>query len=170
LVGSDVRESNPAITSVPVGVPDGFQLIIGQSHFIKTVEDLYETLVSSMPAIKFGLAFCEASGKSLIRTDGTDAKCIELAVSYASAIGAGHTFVVLLSGSFPINVLNRIKGVEEVAQVFCATANSVTVVVADTGKGRGVLGVVDGGYSKGVESIGDVKERRDFLRKIGYKR
>lgn len=170
MAGGGVGYTSPAVTGVPIAVPDGFQLIIGQSHFIKTVEDLYETLVSSMPGIKFGLAFCEASGKSLIRTDGTDEKCIELAVSYASAVGAGHAFVVVLSGSFPVNVLNRIKGTEEVAQVFCATANSVVVVIADTGRGRGVLGVVDGGYPKGVESGDDVKERREFLRKIGYKR
>ena len=158
------------ILGVDVAVPEGYQLILGQSHFIKTVEDLYETLVASMPGIKFGLAFCEASGKSLVRTDGTDGESKRLAASYASAIGAGHTFVVVLSGSFPINVLNRIKGVDEVAQVFCATANPVTVIVADSGKGRGVLGVVDGGYPKGEEGAADAAERREFLRKIGYKR
>ena len=158
------------IEEVDVAIPEGHQLILGQSHFIKSVEDLYEALVTSMPGIKFGLAFCEASGKSLIRSDGTDQGCRKLAVGCAASIRAGHTFVVVLSGSFPINVLNRIKTVEEVAQVFCATSNPVTVVVADTGKGRGVLGVVDGGYPKGEEGEADASERREFLRKIGYKR
>ena len=155
---------------VDIAVPEGYQIIIGQSHFIKTVEDLYEALVTSMPGIRFGLSFCEASGKSLIRSEGTDQGCARFAAKCAASIRAGHVFVVVLSGSFPINVLNRIKGVEEVAQVFCATANPVTVVVADSGKGRGVLGVVDGGYPQGEESEEDVAERRGFLRKIGYKR
>jgi adenosine/AMP kinase len=158
------------IEGVEVAVPQGHQLILGQSHFIKTVEDLYEALATSMPEIKFGVAFCEASGKSLVRSDGTDPGCRDLAVRYASSIRAGHTFVVVLSGSFPINVLNRIKAVEEVAQVFCATSNPVTVVVADTGKGRGVLGVVDGGYPRGEEGPADAAERHELLRKIGYKR
>jgi adenosine/AMP kinase len=158
------------VEEVDVAVPEGHQLILGQSHFIKTVEDIYEALATSMPGVKFGLAFCEASGRSLIRSDGTDGGCRELAVRYASSIRAGHSFVVVLSGSFPINVLNRIKGVEEVAQVFCATSNPVTVVVADTGRGRGILGVVDGGYPSGAENDSDVAERRAFLRKIGYKR
>lgn len=158
------------IEEVEVSVPEGYQLILGQSHFIKTVEDLYEALVTSMPGIKFGLAFCEASGKSLIRTEGTDPESRRLAARSASSIRAGHTFAVILSGSFPINVLNRVKSVEEVAQVFCATSNPVTVVVADTGKGRGVLGVVDGSYPKGEEEEADAVERREFLRKIGYKR
>ena len=158
------------IEGVEIAVPDGHQLILGQSHFIKMVEDLYETLATSMPGAKFGLAFCEASGKSLVRSDGTDAGCRKLAVEYASAVRAGHVFVVVLSSAYPINVLNRIKSVEEVAQVFCATSNPVTVVVADTGKGRGVLGVVDGGYPRGEEGEADAIERREFLRKIGYKR
>jgi adenosine/AMP kinase len=155
---------------VEIRVPEGDQLIIGQSHFIKTVEDLYETLVSSMPGLRFGLAFCEASGKSLIRSEGSDATLQKLATDYASRIGAGHSFVVVLGGAFPINVMNRIKSVEEVVNVYCATSNPVTVVVADTGKGRAILGVVDGVSPKGEETPEDRAERREFLRKIGYKR
>ncbi len=155
---------------VVLKVPEGRQVIIGQSHFIKTVEDLYEALVSSAPGIRFGVAFCEASGKALVRYDGSDEGATQMAREFAERLGAGHCFVVVLDGSFPINVLNRIKAVEEVAGVFCATSNSVTVVVADTGSGRGVLGVVDGASSKGTEGEADKKDRRDFLRKIGYKR
>ena len=158
------------VKEVEVAVPEGHQLILGQSHFIKTVEDLYEALATSMPGIKFGVAFCEASGKSLIRSDGTDQACRRMAVGCMASVRAGHAFAVVLSGAFPINVLNRVKALEEVAQVFCATANPVTVVVADTGKGRGVLGVVDGGYPKGEETSEDEAERKEFLRKIGYKR
>ena len=153
-----------------IAVPEGDQIIIGQSHFIKTVEDLYETLVASMPGIKFGLAFCEDSGKSLVRTDGTDGESKRLAASYASAIGAGHSFVVVLRGAFPINVLNRVKSVEEVVGLYCATSNPVTVVVAETGTGRGILGVVDGVRPRGAEGEQDREERRAFLRKLGYKR
>jgi hypothetical protein len=155
---------------VELKVPEGCQLIIGQSHFIKTVEDVYETLVSSAPGIKFGVAFCEASGKALVRYDGSDEGAALLARNYAERLGAGHCFVVVLSGAFPINVLNRIKGVEEVVGIFCATSNHVTVIVANSGRGRGILGVVDGVSPTGVESEDDKKERREFLRKIGYKR
>jgi adenosine/AMP kinase len=155
---------------VQIGVPDGHQLIIGQAHFIKTVEDLYEALVTSMPGIKFGIAFCEASGKALVRSDGTDDGLMKLAVGYALRVGAGHSFFVVLEGSFPINVLNRVKNLEEVAQVFCATANAVTVLVAESGGGRGILGVIDGVMPKGAEGVEDRAERRDFLRRIGYKR
>ena len=158
------------IKEVQIEVPEGFQLIIGQTHFIKSVEDLYETLTTSMPGLKFGVSFCEASGKALVRFDGSDADLTKLAQEYASRIAAGHTFVVAISGAFPINVLNRIKAVDEVVQIFCATSNPVTVVVADSGKGRGVLGVIDGVIPKGVESAADKAERHDFLRKIGYKR
>jgi len=158
------------IEEVAIDPEAGDQLIIGQSHFIKTVEDIYEALVTSMPAPKFGVAFVEASGKALVRFDGTDEGLAKLASRYATTIGAGHAFVVVLSGAFPINVLNRIKAVEEVVQIFCATSNPVTVVIADTGKGRGVLGVVDGISPKGVEQEADKQERKDFLRKIGYKR
>ncbi len=158
------------IDEVRIEAVGDHQLIIGQSHFIKTVEDLYEALATSMPGLRFGVAFCEASGKSLVRTDGSDKELTALATKYASDIAAGHTFVVVLSGAFPINVLNRLKAVDEVVQIFCATANSVTLVVADSGKGRGVLGVLDGEAPKGVEGEQDREERRAFLRKIGYKR
>jgi len=155
---------------VNLEVPKDHQLILGQAHFIKSIEDLYETLVTSMPGIRFGVAFCEASGKALIRSDGSDPELTRLAQEYASRLGAGHVFVVVLAGAFPINVLNRLKAVEEVAQVFCATSNPVTVIVADSGKGRGVLGVIDGIAPKGVEGEQEREERRAFLRKIGYKR
>jgi uncharacterized protein len=155
---------------VKLSVPSGYQLILGQSHFIKTVEDLYETLVSSMPGIKFGVSFCESSGKALVRHDGTDPAAEQIAVDYATRLSAGHTFVVVLRDSYPINVLNRVKAVEEVASIFCATANEVSVIVAEVDGGRGVLGVADGLASKGVESEADRQERRDFLRRIGYKR
>jgi adenosine/AMP kinase len=158
------------IEQVDLAVPEGFQLMIGQSHFIKTVEDLFEALVTSMPGIKFGIAFCEASGKALVRADGTDPRSTDLACDFASKIASGHCFVVVLNGSFPINVLNRIKNVEEVASVFCATSNDVSVVVAETGSGRGVLGVVDGVKPKGREGEEERRERQEFLRKIGYKR
>ena len=153
-----------------LAVPEGSQLILGQSHFIKTVEDVYEALVTSMPGIKFGVAFCEASGKALVRYDGSDDEAVTTARRFASLLGAGHCFVVVLKGAFPINVLNRIKNVEEVAGIYCATSNRVTVMVADTGKGRGILGVVDGVSSKDSETESDRKERHEFLRKIGYKR
>jgi len=151
-------------------VPDGYAVIIGQSHFIKTVEDLYEALASSGTALKFGIAFCESSGPALIRYDGNDQPLALKAVEIAKLIGAGHVFVVTLKDGFPINVLNRIKVVEEVATVFCATSNPVHVIVADLQGDRGVLGVVDGSSPKGVEGEADKEERRRLLRKIGYKR
>ena len=146
------------------------QVIIGQAHFIKSVEDLYEALATSMPGLKFGVAFCEASGKALVRFDGSDRGLASLASDYARRIGAGHSFVIVLNGGFPINVLNRIKSVEEVATVFCATSNPVTVVVAVSGQGRGILGVIDGVSPKGSEGDAEKAERREFLRRIGYKR
>jgi uncharacterized protein len=158
------------IKEVPLEVPARCQLIIGQSHFIKTVEDIYETLASSMPGAKFGVAFCESSGKALIRYDGTDDDSTQLAIDFASRLSAGHVFVVVLRDSYPINVLNRIKSVEEVAGVYCATANSVNVVVAESEGRRGILGVMDGAIPKGVETDADRQERKEFLRKIGYKR
>ena len=158
------------IDEVEVKVPEGYQIILGQAHFIKTVEDIYEALATSMPGIKFGVAFCEASGKALVRCDGSDSELTKLAQESASRIGAGHSFVVVLNGAFPINVLNRLKSVEEVASIFCATSNPVIVLVAETPKGRGVLGVIDGVSPKGVETEQDKDERRAFLRKIGYKR
>ena len=154
---------------VPVENPERLNVILGQTHFIKTVEDLHETLVTAIPGIKFGLAFCEASGPALIRRSGTDEKLTQLAVRNAQAIGAGHSFVVFLDGAFPINVLNAVKCVPEVCHVICATANPVQVVVAQTEQGRGILGVIDGASPKGVESGADIAKRKEFLRTIGYK-
>jgi len=151
-------------------VPKDFNLIIGQSHFVKTVEDLYETLVSSSPSIKFGVAFCESSGPALIRSDGNDEAMMSDAVEIASKIGAGHSFAVALKDAFPINVLNRVKSVEEVVGIYCATSNPVQVIVAVTEQGRGILGVVDGVSPKGFEGPEDRRDRQAFLRKIGYKR
>ncbi len=157
------------LTTVKIENPDGLNLILGQTHFIKSVEDLHEALVTAMPGIKFGLAFNEASGPCLVRKTGTDEKLIDLAVRNAQAIGAGHMFIVFLDGAFPINVLNRIKDVPEVCRIFCATANPVEVIVAQTDQGRGVLGVIDGNSPKGVETDADIQTRKEFLRKIGYK-
>ncbi len=158
------------IDVVRLEIPENTNVIVGQSHFIKTVEDLYETLVSSSPSIKFGIGFCEASGKRLIRKDGNDEKLITSAVDACKRIAAGHVFVIYISNSFPINVLNRIKSVEEVVRVFAATANPLQVLVAETDQGRGVIGVVDGMTPLGVETEEDVKERYSILRKFGYKK
>lgn len=149
--------------------PEEVNLILGQSHFIKTVEDLYETLVETVPGIKFGLAFCESSGACLVRWAGTDEEMIELAKQNAYALSAGHCFIIFLKNAYPINVLNAIKMVPEVCRIFCASANSVEVIVAETDQGRGILGVVDGASSKGIEGAQDIEWRRGFLRKIGYK-
>ncbi|QIW24391.1 adenosine monophosphate-protein transferase [Sulfolobus sp. S-194] len=158
------------IDVVRVEIPEGTNVIIGQSHFIKTVEDLYETLASSSPHLKFGIAFCEASGKRLIRWDGNDEELIKLAQQTALKIGAGHTFVIYIKNGFPINVLNRIKNVEEVVRIFAATANPLQILVAETDQGRGVIGVVDGYTPLGIETEVDIKERKELLRKFGYKR
>jgi hypothetical protein len=154
---------------VKITVPKECQLILGMSHFIKTVEDIHEALVNSVPGIKFGLAFCESSGPCLVRTSGTDGELQELAAKHALKLGCGHCFLILLKGAYPINVLNAIKQVPEVCLIYCATANPVEVIVAETEQGRGILGVVDGLKSKGIESEKDVNERKEFLRKIGYK-
>ena len=156
--------------SVKLEIPQGVNLILGQSHFIKTVEDIYETLTSSGTSIKFGIAFCESSGPALIRYDSNDKTLEDLAVQFAQKLSAGHIFVVLLSNAYPINVLNRIKMLEEVANIYCATANPVEVILMETEQGRGVLGVIDGVKSKGVEGEKERRERHEFLRKIGYKR
>ncbi len=161
--------SEPGITVVPIALPDGVNLIFGQAHFVKTVEDLYEALVGSSPHLRFGVAFCEASGPRLVRRAGNDAALVDLAVQHALAIGAGHSFVVLLREGFPVNVLNQVKLVPEVCHVFCATANDVQVLLAETEQGRGVLGVVDGGSPLGVETDDDERDRRQLLRDIGYK-
>jgi hypothetical protein len=158
------------IKTVKIEKPEDINFILGQSHFIKTVEDIHETLVESVPGIKFGLAFCEASGKCLVRWTGTDNEMIELAKKNALAIGAGHSFILFLgAGFFPINVLNAVKGTPEVARIFCATANPTEVLVAETEQGRGILGVIDGFSPKGVEDDEGIKWRKDFLRMIGYK-
>jgi len=154
---------------VKIKNPDGLNLILGQSHFIKTVEDLHEALVNTVPGIKFGLAFCESSLPALIRFSGTDKKLVELAKDNALALSAGHVFIIFLKDSFPITVLNAVKMVPEVARIFCATANRLEVIVAETQQGRGVLGIIDGAKSRGVETKKDQTERHQFLRKIGYK-
>ena len=158
-----------ALETVPIEVPDGTNVILGQAHFIKTVEDLYEALVGSSPHLRFGLAFCEASGPRLVRRAGNDEGLLDLAVRHALAVGAGHSFVVFLRDGFPVNVLNQVKSVPEVCHVYCATANPVQVLVAGTDQGRGILGVVDGGAPLGVETVEDERTRRTFLREIGYK-
>mgnify|MGYP001056958091 CR=1 FL=1 len=158
------------IQTVRIEKPESVNFILGQSHFIKTVEDLYEILVAAAPGIKFGLAFCEASGKCLIRWSGTDPAMIDLAKQNASAIGSGHTFVLFLGeGYYPINVLNAVKMVPEVCHIFCATANPTQVVVAETEQGRGILGVIDGSSPQGVEDDDGIAWRKGFLRMIGYK-
>ena len=155
---------------VPLEIPEGGNLILGQTHFIKTVENVYEAMVNTVPQIKFGVAFNEASGPCLTRVDGNDEALKAMAARNAAAVGAGHLFVIALLDGYPINVLGRIKDVPEVCSIFCATANPVEVVVAQSAQGRGVLGVIDGFSPKGVETENDVNIRRDFLRKIGYKR
>ena len=155
---------------VDIDVPEGTNVIIGRTHFIKTVEDLYEALITSSTAIRFGIAFNEASGKRLIRRDGNDEELVKLAVEACRRIGAGHVFVVYLKNAWPINVLNAIKNVQEVVSIDAATANPVKVVVADLGEQRALLGVADGFKPLGVEGEEDVRERKEFLRKIGYKR
>jgi hypothetical protein len=158
------------IKNIKIQKPEEINFILGQAHFIKTVEDIHEILVSSVPGIKFGLAFCEASGKCLIRWSGTDEAMIKLAQENAREIGAGHSFILFLGeGYFPINVLNQIKNVPEVCRIFCATANPTDVVVMDVGEGRAIMGVADGKRPKGVEAEADIAWRKDFLRKIGYK-
>jgi adenosine/AMP kinase len=158
------------LTTVKIDKPETINFILGQSHFVKTVEDLHEALVTAVPGIKFGLAFCEASSKCLIRLSGTDEAMIDLARQNASAVGAGHSFIVFLGeGYFPINVLQTIKGVPEVCRIYCATANPTEVIVAETEQGRGILGIIDGFAPKGIEGDEDIAWRKGFLRQIGYK-
>ncbi len=156
--------------SVKLEIPEGGNIIVGQSHFIKTVEDIYEAIVNTVPHMKFGIAFNEASGPCLTRADGNDADLKALAIRNASALSAGHIFVVVMRDGYPINVLGRIKDVPEVCSIFCASANPVEAIVAETESGRGMLGVVDGSPPKGVETEADQAARRELLRKIGYKR
>jgi adenosine/AMP kinase len=157
------------IKSVKLEVPEGINLILGQAHFIKTTEDIYEVLVGSVPNAKFGFAFCESSGQRLVRHEGTDPELRKLASERALEIGAGHSFLILLRAIYPINVLNAIKNVPEVCTIYCATANPVQVIIAETDQGRGIIGVVDGFPPKGIEQEKEIFERRSFLRSIGYK-
>ena len=157
------------LSAVRIEKPEEMNFILGHSHFIKTVEDLYEAIVQTNPAMKFGIAFCEASGPALVRYVGNEPKLIELAQKNALAIGAGHTFIIMLEEGFPINILNAIKDVPEVCRVYCATANPTEVIVAETDQGRGILGVIDGIKTKGTETESDITNRKQLLRKIGYK-
>ncbi len=158
------------LITVKIDKPEAVNFILGQTHFIKSVEDIHEALVAAVPGIKFGLAFCEASGKCLVRWSGTDAAMVELARKNAMAIAAGHCFIVFLGeGFYPLNVLNALKAVPEVCRIFCATANPTEIVLADTEQGRAILGVVDGFRTKGIEGEDDIQWRKDLLRKIGYK-
>ncbi len=154
---------------VSIEKPEDMNFILGQSHFIKTVEDLHEVLVGAAPGIKFGVAFCEASGPRLVRWSGTDEQCATLAKKNAQAIGAGHSFIIFLGNVFPINVLNAVRNVPEVCRIFCATANPTQVVIAQSEQGRGILGVIDGGAPLGVESEKEIAERKTMLRRFGYK-
>lgn len=157
------------LKTVSITKPDDANIIFGQSHFIKTVEDLYEALIGSVPNIKFGLAFCESSGACLVRSEGNDSELKKMAEQNALNIGAGHIFIILIRNAYPINVLNKIKLVQEVCNIYCATANNVEVIIAETPNGRGCLGVIDGSNPKGIEKEQDIQWRKDLLRKIGYK-
>jgi len=157
------------LKTVAIEKPADMNFILGQSHFIKTVEDLYEAIVSTNPAMRFGVGFCESSGPALVRYEGNDPALIELAKRNALALGCGHSFIIFIEGGFPINILNAIKSVPEVCTVFCATANPVEVIVAESTLGRGILGVIDGLRSKGIETDSDIRARKDLLRKFGYK-
>lgn len=157
------------LKTVTIEKPADVNFILGQSHFIKTVEDIHEALVTAVPKIKFGLAFCESSGPALVRWSGTDSEMIELAKKNALALSAGHSFIIFLKDCYPINVLNVIKNVPEVCNIYCATANPVEVVIAETAQGRGILGMIDGIKTKGVEGEKEIAERKEFLRRIGYK-
>ena len=157
------------LITIKIEKPESVNMILGQSHFIKTVEDIHEALVGAVPGVEFGLAFCESSGPALVRASGTSGELTELAKKNALALSAGHIFLIFLGNIFPVNVLNAIKAVPEVCRIYCATANPVEVILAETDQGRGVLGVVDGIKSKGVENEEDIAERKAFLRKIGYK-
>jgi len=157
------------LISIKIEKPAEINFILAQSHFIKTVEDCYETLVEAVPGIKFGLAFCEASGPKKIRKAGTDDEMINLAVKNAKEVGAGHSLFIFLKNTFPVNILNRIKNLSEVVSIYCATANETEIVIAETKQGRGIMGVIDGGSPVGIENKEEEQDRKDFLRKIGYK-
>ena len=157
------------LITIPVEKPADLNFILGQSHFIKTVEDLHEAIVQTVPQMKFGIGFCESSGPALVRWSGNDDELVELAKKNALALSCGHCFIIFLKGGFPINILNTIKAVPEVCRIFCATANPTEVIVAETAAGRGILGVVDGVKSRGVETEADIAARKQLLRKFGYK-
>jgi uncharacterized protein len=157
------------LSVLSIDKPQEMNFILGHAHFIKTVDDIYEAIVQTNPGMKFGVAFCEASGPCLVRSAGNDEALVKLARSNALAISAGHTFIIFMDKGFPVNILNAVKMVTEVCRVHCATANPTQVIIAETEQGRGILGVIDGSASKGVESDTDVQTRREFLRKIGYK-
>ena len=157
------------LKTVKIEVPENCNVVLGMAHFIKTVEDLYEALVNSAPNIKFGIGFCESSGPCLVRHEGNDDELKNLASKYALDLGCGHCFIVFMKNAYPINVLDKIKQVPEVCSIYAATANPLEVIITETGQGRGILGVIDGTKSKAIETEKDVKERKDFLRKIGYK-
>ena len=157
------------LKTVKIEKPADMNFILGQSHFIKTVEDLYEAIVQTVPKMKFGIGFCESSGPALVRFAGNDPKLIELAQKNALALACGHAFIIFMESGFPINILNTVKDVPEVCRIFCATANSVEVIVAESEQGRGILGVIDGVKTRGIETDADIQLRKEFLRKIGYK-
>ena len=157
------------LLTIKIEKPESVNIILGQSHFIKTVEDIHEAMVGAVPGVEFGVAFCEASGPALVRASGTSDELVDLAKQNALALSAGHIFIICLGNVFPVNVLNVIKSVPEVCRIYCATANPVEVILAETDQGRGILGVIDGMKTQGVESEEDVTERKAFLRKIGYK-
>ncbi|MGB2869091.1 MAG: adenosine-specific kinase [Bacteroidota bacterium] len=156
------------LKTVKIEKPEAVNVILGQSHFIKTVEDIHETVVQTNPQMKFGVGFCESSGPALVRWSGNDSTLIELAKKNAMNLSCGHCFVLFLDNGFPVNVLNAIKNITEVCTIYCATANAVEVIVAETDQGRGILGVVDGVKTRGIETDADIKTRKEFLRKIGY--
>jgi uncharacterized protein len=157
------------LKTVKIEKPADMNFILGQSHFIKTIEDLYEVIVQTVPGIQFGIGFCESSGPALVRWAGNDPNLIRLAQQNALALSCGHSFIIFMEKGYPINILNAVKNVPEVCRIFCATANAVEVIVAETDQGRGILGVIDGVKTQGVETEADIKVRKEFLRKIGYK-
>ena len=157
------------IKAIPVDKPEDMNFILGQAHFIKTVEDLHEAIVTTAPHMKFGIAFCESSGLALVRHTGNDEALVAIAVKNALAVGAGHSFFICLTGGFPVNILNAVKAVPEVCGIYCATANPVEVVIAETEIGRGILGVIDGFKSKGIEGPEEIAARKQLLRRFGYK-
>lgn len=157
------------ISAVQINIPENANIIFGQSHFIKTVEDISEILISSVPGVEYGLAFCEASGPCLVRTEGNSEELVKAASENARAVGAGHTFILFIRKAFPINILNQIKNCQEVASIFAATANPLQAVIFETSQGRGVIGVVDGASPAGIESPEDKRERKELLRRFGYK-